>query len=136
VDAVSADVRRRISPVQQLQLTTRPHAGHAVVRLKGELDVATADQLRQHLNKARRSCGEHVILDLTDLEFMDSQGLSVIIGCDKALRAAAGSLALVAPRPIVRRTLEITGLVRRLEIFDSVEEASAPREKAKAPQES
>ena len=113
--------------MQQLQLTTQPRDGHAVVCLKGELDIATVDQLRLHLNKARQSCGEHVILDLTDLEFMDSQGLSVIVGCDKAVRAAAGSFALVAPRPIVRRTLEITGLVQRLEVFDSVEEASALR---------
>jgi anti-sigma B factor antagonist len=97
------------------------------VRLKGELDIATVDQLRQHLNKARQACGEHVILDLTDLEFMDSQGLSVIVSCHKAVSAAAGSLSLVSPRPIVRRTLEITGLVRRLDVFDSVEEASAPR---------
>jgi anti-anti-sigma factor len=113
--------------VQQLQLTTQQHDGRAVVRLKGELDIATVDELRQHLHKARQSYGEHVILDLTDLEFMDSQGLSVIINCHKAVNAAAGSLVLVAPRPIVRRTLEITGLSRRLDVFDSIEEAAAPR---------
>jgi anti-sigma B factor antagonist len=108
--------------VQQLHLTTQDRGGHAVVRLKGELDIATVDQLSQHLNKARQVSGEHVILDLTDLEFMDSQGLSVIVGLHKAVNAAAGSLALVAPRPMVRRTLEITGLVRRLDVFDSIEE--------------
>ena len=111
--------------MQQLHLTTQFRGGYAVVRLTGELDIATVDQLRQHLNKARQSYGEHVILDLSDLEFMDSQGLSVIVSCHKAVLAAAGSLALVAPRPIVRRTLEITGLSRRLDVFDSVEEAGA-----------
>lgn len=110
--------------MQQLQLTTQRHGGHAVVRLKGELDIATVDQLWHHLNKARQTCGEHVILDLTDLEFMDSQGLSVIISCHQTVKSAAGSLSLVAPRPIVRRTLEITGLVKRLDIFDSIEEAT------------
>jgi anti-anti-sigma factor len=116
--------------VQQLQLTTQLHDGRAVVRLKGELDIVTVDELRQHLRKARQSYGEHVILDLTDLEFMDSQGLSVIVSCQKAVNAAAGSLVLVAPRPIVRRTLEITGLSRRLDVFDSIEEAAAAPSRA------
>lgn len=116
--------------MQHLQLTTQQIDGHAVVRLKGELDIATVDDLRDDLRKARQSYGEHVILDLTELEFMDSQGLSVIVGCHKTVTAAGGSLGLVAPRPIVRRTLEITGLTGRLHVFDTIEEAAAPRETA------
>jgi anti-anti-sigma factor len=116
--------------VQHLQLTTQEVDGHAVVHLKGELDIATVDDLRDNLRTARQSYGDHVILDLTDLDFMDSQGLSVIVGCHKTVTAAGGGLALVAPRPIVRRTLEITGLSGRLHVFDSIEEAVAPRETA------
>ncbi|HEU5156561.1 MAG TPA: STAS domain-containing protein [Streptosporangiaceae bacterium] len=116
--------------MQHLQLTTQEIDGHAVVRLKGELDIATVDYLRDDLRKARHSYGEHVVLDLTELDFMDSQGLSVIVACQKAATAAGGSLALVAPRPIVRRTLEITGLSARLQVFDTVEEAIAPRQTA------
>jgi anti-anti-sigma factor len=127
---VSPHIPEEESPVQHLQLTTQEVDGHAVVGLRGELDIATVDDLRHDLRKARQSYGEHVILDLTELEFMDSQGLSVIVGCHKAVTAAGGSLALVAPRPIVRRTLEITGLSGRLSVFDSVEEAAAPRETA------
>jgi anti-anti-sigma factor len=108
-------------------LTTQEVDGHAVIHLKGELDIATVDDLRNDLRQARRSHGEHVILDLTDLEFMDSQGLSVIVNCHKSVTAAGGSLALVAPRPIVRRTLEITGLAGRLGVFGSIEDAIAPR---------
>ena len=116
--------------MQHLQLTTQQIDGHAVVHLKGELDIATVDDLRNDLRKARQSYGENVVLDLTELEFMDSQGLSVIVSCHKAVTAAGGSLALVAPRPIVRRTLEITGLAGRLHVFDSIEAAIAPREAA------
>ena len=116
--------------MQQLQLTTQEVDGHAVLHLKGELDIATVDDLRSELRKARQSHGDRIILDLIELEFMDSQGLSVIVGCHKAVTAAGGSLALVAPRPIVRRTLEITGLSGRLDVFDSIEDAAAPRETA------
>jgi anti-anti-sigma factor len=113
--------------VQHLQLTTQEVGGHAVLRLKGELDIATIDVLRDDLRKARQTYGERIILDMTELEFMDSQGLSVIVNCHKTVTAAGGSLGLVAPRPIVRRTLEITGLTGRLDVFESVVAATAPR---------
>lgn len=117
--------REEESPVQQLTLSTRGHDGCAVVRLRGELDIASADELRRHLREARRTHGDHIILDLPELEFMDSHGLSVIIGCYKSVNAGNGSLALVGARPIIRRTLEITGLHRRLTLCDTVEEAAA-----------
>jgi anti-anti-sigma factor len=112
------------SPVHYLRVSARSHRGHAVVDLSGDLDIASVDDLRGQLRSARQAHGDHVILDLTELDFMDSQGLSVIIGCHKAVSAAGGSLALVAPRPIVKRTLEITGLNRRFSIFNTVAEAS------------
>jgi anti-sigma B factor antagonist len=127
---VSPHIPEEESPVQHLQLTTRQIDGHTVVGLKGELDIATVDDLREDLRKAREMYGVHLILDLAELEFMDSQGLSVIVSCHKTVTAAGGSLALVAPRPIVRRTLEITGLSGRLHVFDSIEEAAAPSETA------
>ncbi|TDD32060.1 anti-sigma factor antagonist [Actinomadura sp. KC06] len=116
-------VDRRGAPVPPLEVTIRPRGGRAVVRLRGELDIASADDLRRHLNDARREHGEDLVLDLADLEFMDSGGLSVIVACYKATSAAGGSLVLAAPRPIVRRALEITGLHRRITVTDTVDEA-------------
>ncbi|GAA2588077.1 STAS domain-containing protein [Actinomadura fulvescens] len=113
--------------MQPLQVTAEPHDGLTIVRLRGELDIANADDLRQALSSARREHGDIVILDLTGLEFMDSHGLSVIIGCYKAATAAGGGVSLAAPRSIVRRTLEVTGLTGRLTVFDSLEEAVAVR---------
>lgn len=108
-----------------LEVTTRPDGGRAVVRVCGELDIACADDLRAHLNEARREHGEHIVLDLADLEFMDSGGLSVIVACYKAVTGAGGSLVLAAPRPIVRRALEITGLHRRIPVTGTLEDALA-----------
>jgi anti-anti-sigma factor len=106
-----------------LEVTVRPDGGRAVVRLCGELDIACSDELRRHLNEARREHGEHLVLDLADLEFMDSNGLSVIVACYKAATAAGGSLTLAGPRAIVRRTLEITGLHRRIPVQATLEAA-------------
>ncbi|WP_165975631.1 STAS domain-containing protein [Actinomadura rubrisoli] len=108
-----------------LEINARKHGGRTVVRLRGELDIACSDELRRQLRSARAEHGEHVVLDLEDLEFMDSQGLSVIVGCYKAVTAAGGSLALAGPRPLVRRTLEITGLHRRIPVLPTLAEAVA-----------
>ncbi|MFG2005436.1 STAS domain-containing protein [Spirillospora sp. NPDC048911] len=113
--------------MQPLQVTAEPHDGLTVVRLRGELDIANADDLRRELHAARREHGDIMILDLEDLEFMDSHGLSVIISCYKVTTAAGGGVSLAAPRPIVRRTLEVTGLTGRLTVFDSLDEAVAVR---------
>jgi anti-anti-sigma factor len=112
-------------PVQPLEVTSRPHGGCTVVRLRGELDIATAEELRLRVRRARREHGDRVVLDLAELEFVDSHGLSAILGCYRSAAEAGGCLVLVAPRPIVWRALEITGLHRRLAIADTVEEAVA-----------
>ncbi|MGK5556325.1 STAS domain-containing protein [Actinomadura kijaniata] len=109
-----------------LEITARRHGERTLVSLRGELDLANADDLRKRLRAARAAHGDHVVLDLADLEFMDSQGLSVLVNCYKAVTAAGGSLTLAGPRPIVRRTLEVTGLHRRMRIVRSLEEALPP----------
>lgn len=110
--------------MRHLKLSTTTRDGFAIVNLQGELDIASADDLRRHLRSTRGSHGDHIILDLDTLEFMDSQGLSVIVKHHLAVTAEGGSLALAAPRPIVRRTLQITGLHGRLPVFDTIEEAT------------
>jgi anti-sigma B factor antagonist len=119
--------------VQPLNVTARRAGDRTVVELRGELDIANSEDLRERLRAIRRSHGERLILDLSGLEFMDSHGLSVIINCYKAAVAAGGGLALAAPQPIVRRTLEITGLHRRITLAATVEEALAAPGPSPAP---
>ncbi|TDC71286.1 anti-sigma factor antagonist [Actinomadura sp. GC306] len=106
-----------------LEMTARPQAGHTVVRLRGDLDLSSSQDLRTYLDSTRREHGERLVLDLAGLEFMDSGGLSVIVSCFKAVTAAGGSLTLAAPRPLIRRTLVVTGLYRRIPLADTLEDA-------------
>ncbi|MQY07806.1 STAS domain-containing protein [Actinomadura macrotermitis] len=111
--------------MRPLELTTRAHAGRALVRLRGELDAAGSQELQRCLRSARRDHGENLVLDLADLEYMDAIGLSVLVGCYKDVTAAGGSLTLAGPRPVVRRTLEVTGLNRRMTVVGTLDEALA-----------
>ena len=80
------------------------------VRLLGELDMSTAPQLRDQLVRLASDGAGVVTLDLSDLAFIDSTGLSVLITALKHLRQQGGDLALRSPTPGTRKVLEITGL--------------------------
>jgi anti-sigma B factor antagonist len=80
------------------------------VRLAGELDMATAAQLRDELLRLCSDGAKMVTVDMTGLVFIDSTGLSVLISALKDLRQQGGDMALRSPTPGTRKVLEITGL--------------------------
>jgi anti-sigma B factor antagonist len=99
----------------QLSLVHSEQDGVHVVRLSGELDLRAAGELETAL----ADCGEdaRILLDLVELQFIDSTGLATIIRAHQALAAAGGALALVCSGDgSVHRTLETTGLTRLLSV--------------------
>lgn len=84
-------------------------SGHEV-RLLGELDMATASLLRDELVRLTSEGATLVTVDMADLAFIDSTGLSVLITALKRLRQQGGDMALRSPTPGTRKVLEITGL--------------------------
>jgi anti-sigma B factor antagonist len=91
------------------ELTDRAGSG-ALVRVAGEVDIETSPVLEVHLQAVADEGQTSVTVDLTEVSFLDSTGLSVLIGALKRCQGAGGELRLVAPQPNVMRVLEITGL--------------------------
>jgi anti-anti-sigma factor len=86
--------------------------------VSGELDLAVVDELRATLARPEAQA-ETVILDLRDVTFIDSSGLSVIVASHQQMRAAEGRLAVVVTRPSpVLRLFELCGLTETLTITD------------------
>jgi anti-sigma B factor antagonist len=81
-----------------------------VVALSGELDLAGAPQLRECFAQLADEAVTQVVVDLTDLDFVDSTGLSVLVMEFHRTQAAGGSTLMRNPSPAVMRILEITGL--------------------------
>ena len=90
-------------------------AGERVVVLApaGELDLATAPRLRELLDEAHRPRAT-VVLDLSDVGFLDSSALAVVLGAERRLRATGGTLRLVHVPEAVLRVLRICGLAEQL----------------------
>ena len=87
------------------------HDGTTVVTVAGEIDMATASELRQGLVGTQG----HVIVDLRAVSFLDSSGIAALVTARKQLLETGGDLRLRKPQGIVRKVLEVTGLVSWIE---------------------
>src|SRR5207302_5584943 len=90
----------------------------ATVTLAGELDLATAPALRDHLNHLHASGVRSFVLDTAGVTFIDSVGLSVILALYRRCRDEDGSVIVKSPSRVMQRTLEVAGLFDVLEIPD------------------
>lgn len=99
----------------------RPAQGVVLLRASGEIDLHVAPALRDRLRAAVDEADRAVILDLSDVSFLDSMALSVIVGAGKRARARQAEIRLVVPRPEIRRVFEITLLDRVFPLDESPE---------------
>ncbi len=93
-----------------------------VVRLGGELDLYNAAQVRAALMEACAQAPERIVVDLGEVEFLDSTALGVLIETRTRLDNRDG-LVLAAPRLETRRALQISGLDKLFAVHDTVPKA-------------
>ncbi|WP_026126853.1 STAS domain-containing protein [Nocardiopsis xinjiangensis] len=106
--------------MHRLGLSTRAESRSVIVAIEGELDIATADDLREHVQQAMDEHGPWLILDLSALDFMDSSGLNVIISTYRSVREAGGSLSLAALNERVTKVVRLVGLHRQVPVHQNV----------------
>ncbi|GAA3440044.1 STAS domain-containing protein [Kutzneria kofuensis] len=96
-----------------------------VVRVTGELDMASEDLLRRHLTEAMAAEPETLVLDLTGVTFFASAGLHVLVDVQHDATAKGLDLRVVADSRIVLRPMEITGVDQLVTVVSSVDQALA-----------
>ena len=107
---MSTDLSYRTSSLQD---------GTSLVTLGGELDLATAGAELEELLEECTENACHVVLDMSQVTYIDSTGLGLLVKTDKRLSAAGRRLVILRPHPSVRRILEITGLDRHFRVAES-----------------
>src|SRR3954453_6381035 len=100
---------------EAFSVRTEQHGDAAVVVPSGELDLATAPALEEALGHAFDGGTDRVVLDLRELEFIDSSGLRTLLTARRQSEEAGAQFSLVAGHRGLDRTLEIAG-VRK--VFD------------------
>jgi anti-sigma B factor antagonist len=93
-----------------------------IVRLAGELDLYNAPSVRDALAEACADGPKKVVVDLSEVEFIDSTALGVLIEARTKLPNRKGFL-LAGPGLETRRALEISGLDRHFAVHETVDEA-------------
>jgi anti-sigma B factor antagonist len=98
-----------LAAAPDLTIVTRLHPQAAVVVVHGEIDLATAPQLRDAALRALAVGAGNLHLDLAGVTFMDSAGLHVLLATRRRAHLAGGHLALCGTSRCVDRLLELTG---------------------------
>ncbi|GAA1780928.1 anti-sigma factor antagonist BldG [Streptomonospora arabica] len=105
----------------ELKISSQSQGDSAVVTVRGEIDLYTAPQLQSGLVNALEDGARRLLVDMSRVEFCDSTGMSVLLSGMKRARAKEGDLVLVAPKPAVRKILEVTGLDAVFAVEDSTD---------------
>jgi anti-anti-sigma factor len=92
------------------------------IALFGELDISTVGELKAALPSPEP--GEVLIVDLRELEFMDSSGIGILFRLDVAARADGWTLIVVRGSPAVQRMLDLCNLGERVRLVDEPAEIS------------
>ena len=110
---------------QEFHIEVRPDGEVPVIAVSGEIDVATAPQLRECLQGVIARGETTIVLDLLGVTFLDSTALGVLVGALKRCREAGGDLHVVVAEPRIVKIFEITGLTNVFTIADSLQAAGA-----------
>jgi anti-anti-sigma factor len=107
-----------------LTIADREQDGTRVLTIAGDLDLVTAPQLADAATVLVRAGARDLVVDAEHLDFCDSSGLTAFVRIARQLEPN-GRLAIAGAQPIVRRILEVSGLVEAFVVTDSVEAAVA-----------
>ena len=104
-----------------LDIRTTVHDTHVVLQPVGELDAFTVPPFREAL--AGLTGTPRLLIDLSDVPFMDSAGLGALIGGIRRVREAGGEVAVACSRPALVRLLHTTGFDRIVVVAESPDAA-------------
>ncbi|KAA0235118.1 MAG: Anti-sigma-B factor antagonist [Acidimicrobiales bacterium] len=100
-----------------LEIEVEDGGDHHVCRPVGELDAYTVGQFRESLSGLADS--ERLLIDLSEVPFMDSAGLGALIGGIRKVRESGGDVAVACNRPTLTRLLHTTGFDRIVTVAES-----------------
>jgi len=107
-----------------MQISTRTSNDVHIVAFTGSLDSGTSPEAQKSLGAILASA-KKVVLDFTELDYISSAGLRVLLGAAKQLRASGGKLGMFGLNQSVREVFDISGFSSILPVYQSEAEAIA-----------
>lgn len=81
-----------------------------VISVKGEIDIYSAPSFKESLYQSISDVGQDIVLDCSDLTYIDSMGLGILVGVLKRVKEKGNNMIIRNPRSTVRKLFRITGL--------------------------
>ena len=106
---------------------SQPAAGSWIVALSGDLDIASVADFSAKLAAVTAESPGHVVLDLSELRFIDSSGLNALVVGAREIERRGGSMVVAAPSTYVVRVFDLVRLDESVEVAGSVDEVLAAR---------
>lgn len=95
-----------------------------IIKLSGELDHHSAEEVRTKIDdRIEKNNSIKVIMDFSNVSFMDSSGIGVVIGRYKKVSMKKGILCIVDAKESVKRVFDLSGLFKIIKLYNNVEEA-------------
>jgi anti-anti-sigma factor len=101
-----------------LEVTTQDSSAQVTISLKGELDLSSVGKVQEELRRVEADEPPLLVLDLTNLTFLDSTGLRTVVTADERARDNGRRFVIVRGPDAVQRVFAITRLEERLEMVD------------------
>jgi anti-sigma B factor antagonist len=103
---------------QLAQIVREQRAGQVIIHLSGEIDLSNADDLQARIERLVDNC-PHVVVDLTGIRYIDSQGLRLLNRLAIGLAANGAAFELVAPpESVARDVLDLTRMSADIPVLD------------------
>jgi anti-sigma B factor antagonist len=119
----------------ELNVSSRFHDDHTIVTICGEIDLYTAPRLHSELaGLLAEGMPPRVVIDMSGVEFCDSTGMNVLLSCLRRARERGGELEIAAPKPAVRKILQVTGLDSVFTLIEDTDPRGLSRPKPAVPQ--
>jgi anti-anti-sigma factor len=108
-----------------MNITLSQKSGTTVIQIAGSLDALTSDEAQTFFDKQISSTQKSLVIDLSQVDYLSSAGLRVLISALKNARQRGGDLYLAGLQDNVRQVLNLAGFTSIFKIFSTVEEALA-----------
>lgn len=100
------------------------HDRNLIIKITGEIDHHTSEMIRDKIDKEfKRNNAKNIIFDFSEINFMDSSGIGVIMGRYKSADQLGGKIAIAGANPSLNRIFNISGLYKIVNLYDNVEKA-------------
>jgi anti-sigma B factor antagonist len=108
-----------------MKLDLREERGVGILVLSGQLTTDSDRQFREAIDTLIESGRTNILLDFTELNYMDSSGIGELVACYRTIQRLGGALKILKPSKRIQASLELTRLLPIFEIFEDAETAIA-----------